>query len=478
MTTDAMRDPARIDLLELARRGPIHFMGVSGAGVSALAELVVRSGGTATGCDLRPGPLGDALRAMGIAVWQGHDPDHVHDAVAVVATAAVPADHAELAAARARGVPVLKRAAALGSIVQSGRVLAVSGTHGKTTTTAMTAAILEVAGMDPTAFVGGHVPGWTGGLRVGSRAWFVVEADEFDRSFLELRPEAAVVTSVEADHLDVFGSVAGVEDAFVEFLSSVPAGGLIAGCMDDAGAQRVLRRLPSDRVLSYGLADDARLRASDLRHTDDGSVFTARADGEDLGSIALRVPGLHNVRNALAALALARHAGAPMDAAQTALAGFPGVARRFQVLGQAAGVTVVDDYAHHPTEIAATLAAARERYPDHRLVAVFQPHLYSRTRDQHEGLGTALAAADVVWVTDVYPAREAPIPGITGSLVADAAKRAGADVSYVAHPAALTGAVLEILATGDVCVTLGAGDIDLVAQALFQSLRAREEAAR
>jgi UDP-N-acetylmuramate--alanine ligase len=478
MTERARQDPNRIDLLELARSGPIHFMGVAGAGVSALAELVVRSGGKATGCDLRPGPVGEALRGMGMPVWQGHDAGHVQDAVAVVATAAVPGDHAELAAARARGVPVLKRAAALGSVVQSGRVLAVSGTHGKTTTTAMTAAILEAAGMDPTAFVGGHVPGWTGGLRVGARRWFVVEADEFDRSFLELQPEAAVVTSVEADHLDVFGSMAAVEDAFVEFLSAVPADGRIVGCADDAGVRRILPRLPSDRVLGYGLGGDARLRAVDVRRTDDGAVFTAQQDGEDLGSITLRVPGLHNVRNALGALALARHAGASMEHARSALAAFPGVVRRFQVLGHVAGVTVVDDYAHHPTEIAATLSAARERFPDRRLIAVFQPHLYSRTRDLHDDLGRALAAADVVWVSDVYPARERPIAGVSGALVADAATAADAAATYVAHPAAMTGAVLEMLEAGDVCVTLGAGDIDLVARALLQGLREREGGSR
>ena len=474
----AQSDPRRLDLLELARSGPIHFMGVSGAGVSALAELVVRSGGKATGCDLRPGPVGDALRRMGIVVWQGHDPAHVHDSVAVVATAAVPADHAELAAARAQGLPVLKRAAALGSLVRAGRVLAVSGTHGKTTTTAMAAAILEAAGLDPTAFVGGHVPGWAGGLRAGGRTWFVVEADEFDRSFLELSPEAAVVTSIEADHLDVFGSVGAVQDAFVEFLTAVPEGGRIAACSDDAGVRRVLPRLPGDRVLTYGLGKGARLRAVSVRRSDDRMAFVVKQDGEDLGTITLRVPGEHNVRNALGALALARHAGASMDAVRSALADFPGVARRFQVLGMAGGVTVVDDYAHHPTEITATLSAARERYPRRRLIAVFQPHLYSRTRDLHEALGQALAAADSVWVTDVFPAREEPIAGVTGRLVADAAERAGAPTAYVAHPAAMTGALLDALAPDDVCVVLGAGDIDLVAHALVRALRDREGAAQ
>ncbi|HEX6937776.1 MAG TPA: UDP-N-acetylmuramate--L-alanine ligase [Longimicrobiales bacterium] len=462
-----------LDLLALARSGPVHFVGISGAGVSALAELVLRTGGRATGCDARPGAAAEALRALGAAVAQGHDPSHVADAVAVVTTAAVPADHPELAAARARGIPVLKRAQALGALVNRGTVVAIAGTHGKTTTTAMTTAILAEAGLDPTGFVGGRVPGWGSGLRAGSDRLFVVEADEYDRSFHTLRPDIAVVTTVEADHLDVYGSLEAVEEAFLQFVEPVPAGGLIAACVDDAGARRLLE-VVGGRGVSYGLAAGAALRAVEIEMRGRGSRFRLEERGEPLGVVELGVPGVHNVRNALGAIAAARHLGVDMASIGRALAAFDGVGRRFEALGEAAGVLFVDDYAHHPTEIEATLAAARGAYPERRLVAVFQPHLYTRTRDFAEAFGRALAAADAVWVADVYPAREAPIPGVTGALVADAARAAGAaDVHYYADVAALRDALARALRPGDLCLTLGAGDIDETGRAV----RARLEAA-
>lgn len=450
-----------IDLRELARTRPVHFMGVSGAGMSALAELVLRAGGQATGCDARPGPAAHALAAQGLEVAAGHDPAHVAGAAAVVVTAAVPPDHPELAAARARGIPVLKRAQALGAVVNPGVVVAVAGTHGKTTTTAMTTAILAEAGLDPTGFVGGRVPAWGGGLRPGSDRLFVVEADEYDRSFLALRPRIAVVTTVEADHLDVYGTVEAIEQAYREFLAPVPEDGLVAACVDDDGARRLLREVRGPRALGYGLNPDAELRATAVEQHGRGSRFRVEEAGAVLTELTLRVPGLHNVRNALGALAAARAAGADVDAARRALASFDGVDRRFQVVGEARGVVMVDDYAHHPTEIAATLAAARAAYPARRIVAVFQPHLYTRTRDFADAFGRALAGADVVWVADVYPAREAPIPGVTGELVARAAEAAGgAEVHYHAELDSLAEALAPTLEPGDVCITLGAGNID------------------
>ncbi|HEX7091408.1 MAG TPA: UDP-N-acetylmuramate--L-alanine ligase, partial [Longimicrobiales bacterium] len=460
-----------VDLRELARTRPVHFMGVSGAGMSALAELVLRSGGQATGCDARPGPAAQALAAQGLEVAAGHDPAHVAGAAAVVVTAAVPPDHPELAAARARGIPVLKRAQALGAVVNPGVVVAVAGTHGKTTTTAMTTAILAEAGLDPTGFVGGRVRAWGGGLRRGSDRLFVVEADEYDRSFLMLEPRIAVVTTVEADHLDVYGSMGAIEEAFREFLAPVPADGLIAACVDDAGARRLLRAVGDGRALGYGLDSVAALRAVAVELRGRGSRFRVEEHGEPLGELVLRVPGLHNVRNALGALAAARAAGADVEAARRALGAFEGVDRRFQELGSAGDVAVVDDYAHHPTEIAATLAAARGAYPGRRIVAVFQPHLYTRTRDFAPEFGRALAAADVVWVADVYPAREAPIPGVSGELVARAAREAGgADVRYHADLGSLAEAVAEGLRPGDVCITLGAGNIDETGRAVLERL--------
>jgi UDP-N-acetylmuramate--alanine ligase len=446
-------------------------MGVSGAGMSALAELVLRSGGKATGCDARPGGAAAALAALGLEAAVGHDPSHVEGAAAVVVTAAVPADHPELAAARAKGIPVLKRAEALGAVVNRGVVVAVAGTHGKTTTTAMATAILAEAGLDPTGFVGGRVRAWGGGLRRGSDRLFVVEADEYDRSFLMLEPRIAVVTAVEADHLDVYGSMEAIEEAFREFLAPVPADGLIAACVDDPGARRLLRAVGDGRALGYGLDSAAALRAVAVELRGRGSRFRVEEHGEPLGELVLQVPGLHNVRNALGALAAARAAGADVDAARRALGAFEGVDRRFQELGRAGDIAVVDDYAHHPTEIVAALAAARGAYPGRRIVAVFQPHLYTRTRDFAPEFGRALASADVVWVADVYPAREAPIPGVSGELVARAARAAGgAEVHYHADLASLAEAVAEGLRPGDVCITLGAGNIDETGRAVLERL--------
>ncbi|MBI4408116.1 MAG: UDP-N-acetylmuramate--L-alanine ligase [Gemmatimonadetes bacterium] len=460
-----------LDLLALARTGPVHFVGIAGAGMSALAELVLRTGGRATGCDTRPGEVGEALKAAGADVVSGHDPAHVAGAVAVVTTAAIPAEHPELVAARRSGIPVLKRAQALGALVNRGVVLAIAGTHGKTTTTAMTTTILVRAGLDPTAFVGGRVAEWGGGLRSGSDRLFVVEADEYDRSFLTLRPRVAVVTTVEADHLDVYGTLAAVEESFRRFVALVPEEGLVTACVDDPGAKRILASVSGPRTLAYGLDRAAALRATAVSLEGTASRFRVEERGRVLGELALSIPGAHNVRNALAAFAAARDAGASFEDARAALAAFRGVTRRFQELGRARDIVVIDDYAHHPTEIRATLAAARVAFPGRRIVAVFQPHLYSRTRDFADEFGAALAAADVAWVSDIYPAREAPIPGVTGELIVRAAAAAKApDVRYHAALDGLAEAVAAELRPGDVCLTMGAGNIDEVARELLGRL--------
>jgi UDP-N-acetylmuramate--alanine ligase len=465
---------AGLDLLGLSRSAPIHFVGVCGAGMSALAEYVIRSGGKATGCDTKAGSVTPALRELEMPVHQGHGADHVAEASAVVATSAVPPEHPELQAARERGIPVLKRAAALGALVNAGRVIAVAGTHGKTTTTGMLASTLSEAGLDPTAFVGGRMPGWRGGLRLGGPL-FVVEADEYDRSFLSLRPDMAVVTTLEPDHMEIYGDLDSLYDAFVEFLEPVPAEGLIAVCSDDPGAAELASRLPADRTLTYGLGEQAELRAERLHASSGGTRFHVVRGDRMVGEYRIAVPGRHNVRNALATLAVALHAGAKPDATRVGLEAFGGVERRFQVLTQEGGIVVIDDYAHHPTEVEVTLAAARERFSDHRLVAVFQPHLYSRTRDHWRAFGRTLAAADAVWVTDVFPAREEPIEGVSGELIVGSAREAGASVTYHPEVDGLEDALLEWLEPGDACVLMGAGDIDDHARALARRL---EEAAQ
>jgi UDP-N-acetylmuramate--alanine ligase len=392
-------------------------------------------------------------------------------AAALVISAAVPGDHPEILEAVRLGIPVFKRAKALGQWVNQGRVLAVAGTHGKTTTTAMAAEILTVAGLDPTGLVGGRVPSWKGNLRRGGEL-YVVEADEYDRSFLELQPTVAIVTSVEADHLDTYGGLEGVAAAFHEFLEALPEDGRGIICGDDHGASRLLPALDR-RGYTYGTGAGCQLRAVDVKATSAGMEFTVMEEGIDRGAYRLPVPGLHNLRNALGATAAARFFGVDWDAIRKGLASFQGVARRFDTVGEVGQILVVDDYAHHPSEITATLAAARAAHPDRRIVAVFQPHLFTRTRDFAEDFGRALTAADVVWVTDIFPAREDPIAGVTGELVAFAADRRGATVHYHVEIDTLPEAVVEELAAGDLLVTMGAGSVDGVARRVITLLEGR-----
>ena len=454
-----------------AASGPIHFMGVAGAGMISLAELLLRSGREVTGCDAQADPAARALASFGGVVFQGHDPSHLEGAIALVVTPAVPSDHPEILRARELGIPVLKRAELLGEWVAQGRTVAVAGTHGKTTTTAMATEMLIAAGMDPTGFVGGRVNAWASNLRFGGSDLFVVEADEYDRSFHHLRPHVAVVTNLEADHLDIYGDIQGVWDAFKTFLDGVPADGHVAVCGDDHGASALLPALGS-RGMSYGLNPGSQLRAVGIRENGRKSVFTVVERGTPQGEVSLGPPGIHNVRNALGAAAAARFLGVDWDQIREGLKRFRGVGRRFQVLGAENGITVVDDYAHHPTEIRATLLAARTRFPGRRIVAVFQPHLYSRTRDFSTEFGKALAEADEVWVSEVYPAREAPIPGVSGVLVAQATLDAGAEHVFF-HPnlSEFAPALLGSLRPGDVCITLGAGSIEFLGGDILETLR-------
>lgn len=462
-----------LNLLELARTAPVHFMGIDGAGMCALAELLVRSGGKVTGCDLKESARVRRLESLGCGIYLGHHPHHVDDASALVITAAVPEDHPEVTRALECGMPVLKRAAALGAVVNHGRVVAIAGTHGKTTTSAMAAETLAAGGMDPTALVGGTVVEWEGNLRYGRSDLFVVEADEYDRSFHELEPDVAVVTNVEADHLDVYGGLAGVEEGFRDFLENVRPGGRVVVCADDTGASRLLAGLPSDGY-TYGLSSGSQLRAVDVDTTTAGIRCRVVENGDDAGSLFLGVPGLHNLRNALGAAAAARYLGVEWEAIALGLAAYHGVARRFERLGQAGGVDVIDDYAHHPTEIRATLQAVRAIYPDRQVVAVFQPHLFSRTRDFHRDFGVSLTGADVVWVTDVFPARELPIPGITGELIVAATRdHGGPQVHYHHDLEGLPASIVPTLRSGDVVVTLGAGSVEVVGALVLDLLRQR-----
>lgn len=446
---------------------PVHLAGIAGAGMSALAALLVRQGARVTGCDAMPDPgtLAD-LERLGIPVATGHDPAHVEGCAALVVTSAMPPGHPELARARALGLPVVRRAEALGAAIRGGTVVGVAGTHGKTTTTVMASEALAAAGLEPTALAGGRVAAWHGGLRAGGERIYVVEADEYDRSFLALSPAVAVVTNVEADHLDTYRDLADIRAAFERFIEPART---VVRCADDEGAATLAVPAGAD-VLSYGIGDGPRLAAHEVMRVEGRVRFLARLDGRDLGEVTLQVPGIHNVRNALAAVAAGLAVGAPLEAMRPGLERFEGVDRRFQRLGAVRGVQVVDDYAHHPTEIAATLEAARAAFPGRRLVVAFQPHLFTRTRDFAAGFGAALARADAVFLAEIYPSREQPIPGVTAALVADALRAAGQELAWRGEREGLAAALATRVGEGDVVITLGAGDITRTGPELLRLL--------
>jgi UDP-N-acetylmuramate--alanine ligase len=439
----------------------LHFVGAGGVGMSGLAEILLLSTPLEiSGCDLTPSENTERLLTLGARIATGHDPRHVAEADLVVVSSAVDESNPEVAEARRRGVPVIRRAEMLAEIMRLKQGIAIAGTHGKTTTTSLTGMVLTEAGFDPTIVVGGQVRILGTNARLGKGDFLVAEADEYDRSFLELTPVVAVVTNIEADHLDTYRDLSDILDSFTIFANRVPFYGAVVACIDDPGVGRILSRIKR-RVVTYGESDQASLRAADISLEASGTTFEVR-EGETwtLGRVRLRLPGKHNVLNALAAIAVGRELSIPFPVISRALAEFSGVVRRFETKGERDGVLVVDDYAHHPTEITATLAAARQVYPQRRLVALFQPHLFSRTRDFASAFGHALMACDLAVVTDVYPSREKALPGVTGELVARAAREAGhPQVVYVPEKAKVVAELERVLESGDLLVTMGAGDV-------------------
>ncbi len=446
---------------------PLHFVGIGGAGMSALAAIAVKKGLAVSGSDLDVSGCGE-LRAQGARIFPGHDASHVGNARAVVISAAIPAGHVEVEAARARNIPVIPRKEALAGLIGGARCVAVAGTHGKTTTTAMTTEAVSAAGFAVTGLAGGRVEAWGGNARLGGDDLFVVEADEYDQAFLTLHPTIAVVNNVEADHLECYGSLDALEGAFVTFAARAER--VLVG-NDSAGADRVAARLPREKVWRFG-PDATPLRLDAIEATPQGTSALLSIPARGALPLRLMVPGVHNLRNATAAIGVVLALGGSPEPALEALAQFRGVGRRFERLGEFGGVVIVDDYAHHPTELRATLAAARQAYPGRRLVALFQPHLFSRTQEHHEAMGEALAAADLTIVTDVYPSRERPIPGVTGELVAEVVRAHSGEVLYEPARSTLGVRVAAQLVRGDVLLVLGAGDINRVSHDIRDLLEA------
>ena len=454
----------------------IHLVGIGGSGMSGIAEVLLNQGYRVSGSDLGMSSAAQRLQALGAQVQRGHAAGNIDGADVVVVSTAVPLDNVEVAAARARGVPVVPRATMLAELMRLNDGIAIAGTHGKTTTTSLVAHLLAQGGLDPTFIIGGRVNALGSGARLGAGRYLVVEADESDASFLHLNPILAVVTNIDQDHMDTYGGdPARLREAFVEFLQRLPFYGLAVLCQDDAGLM-ALRPQIGRSVVTYGLTPDADLHADEV--TQDGlrMQFTVRAAGRSPLAVTLNLPGLHNVQNALAAIAIAREVGVDDTDIAHGLASFEGIGRRLQHLADGAlhgkRITLIDDYGHHPRELQATLDAVRGAYPGRRLLAVFQPHRYSRTRDLLDDFAAVLsAAADVMLLCEVYAAGEAPIAGADGRALARAIRSRGRiEPVFVEHLADLPDSLAAVAQDGDVVVTLGAGSIGQAAAALAADL--------
>jgi UDP-N-acetylmuramate--alanine ligase len=451
----------------------IHFVGIGGVGMSGIAEVLLTLGYRVTGSDARRSETVERLERLGAKVYVGHAAAQVEGAHVVVSSSAVARDNVEIAAARQRGVPVIARAEMLAELMRLKYGIAIAGTHGKTTTTSMVAAVLGAGGFDPTVVVGGRVHGLGTNARLGQGEFLVAEADESDGSFLKLTPTIAVVTTVDAEHLDHYPDLDAIVAAFLAFVNKVPFYGCAVVCLDDLNLQRMIPRMMDKRVVTYGLEAGADVTARRLQFAEMRSTFEVVHRGASLGTINLQIPGRHNVLNALAATAVALDLEMPFDRIQTALAGFAGVQRRFQIRGTARDVLVVDDYGHHPAEIRATLAAAKAGF-DRRVITVFQPHRYSRTQHLREDFLTAFYQSDILIVMDIYAAGEAPIPGVHARDLADGIAAHGhREVLYLGSDrAAIIDYLCESTRAGDLVLTLGAGDVGQLGGELLERLGA------
>jgi len=453
----------------------VHFIGIGGTGMCGLAEILLTLDYEVSGSDLASGTEAiERLQRLGARVAAGHAPDHVTGKDLVVVSSAIREENLEYAAARDLGLPILRRGEMLAEIMRLKYGVAVSGAHGKTTTTSLAGHLLSEAGLDPTVVVGGRLRSLGSNARLGGGDVFVAEADESDGSFLNILPTIAVVTNIDREHLDHYGSLAAIRAAFLRFMRSVPFYGAAILCGDDPEVRALARQL-NKPTLVYGTGDDCQLQATAIAARESGSRFDVRYEDRELGAFELPLPGRHNVLNALAALAVGLFLGVPSDRLRAGLASFGGVGRRFEQRGEARGVTLVDDYAHHPTEISAVLGAARELYARRRLVVLFQPHRFSRTLALQAEFAGAFAAADLVCVTDIYPAGEAQPAGVSGEqLVAPLARESGVEVCYMADEASVVDELPARLRAGDVLITVGAGPVWRWGDAVLARWQAQE----
>jgi UDP-N-acetylmuramate--alanine ligase len=456
-------------------------VGIGGIGMSGIAELLANLGYQVSGSDAKRSDVTDRLESLGVRVQVGHDAARMRQSDVVVVSSAITPDNPEVVEAQRRHVPVIPRAEMLAELMRLRYGIAIAGAHGKTTTTSMVALMLERAGLDPTAVIGGRLSAFGSNARLGRGDYMVAEADESDRSFLKLSPSIAVITNIDREHMESYGTWENLQQAFVEFANKVPFYGAVVACSDDPPVRALLPRF-TRRVITYALDRDADVTGSDMRLLPFGSETRIRVkqrDGsaQDAGVLHLKVPGRHNVLNALGAIAVGLEVAIPFTRLSAALEAFQGAERRFETRGEAGGVMVVDDYGHHPTEIAAVIAAARAGI-DRRIVAVFQPHRYSRTEQLLNDFGPAFAGADAVVLTEIYAAGEKPIPGTSGVALADAVRRAvNVPVEFVPSIDDLPAKVAGMTRAGDLVLTLGAGSIGAIGDRILDAIRARQEGA-
>jgi UDP-N-acetylmuramate--alanine ligase len=458
----------------------IHFVGIGGIGMSGIAEVLLTLGYKVSGSDLKSSTVTERLANLGAIIFEGHRAENITSAEVVVTSSAISRDNPEVTAARAQHVPVIQRAEMLAELMRLKYGIAIAGMHGKTTTTSMVAAVLAAGGLDPTVVVGGRVDAMGSNARLGKSQYLVAEADESDRSFLKLSPILAVVTNIDREHMDCYRDMADVEQAFIDFVDRVPFYGMVVLCNEDDRLRNLLPRL-ARRAITYGQRSDSDFRilggeiqcGSANRHY---SHFTVHYRGKSLGDFHLQVPGNHNVLNATAAVSVGVGLDVDPDRIREALENFQGVDRRFQLKGRVGNISVVDDYGHHPTEIRATLAAARQCGP-RRVHVVFQPHRYTRTRDLLEEFGTAFSDADNVLVLDIYAASEPPIPGTSGEQVADTIQRVGGrNARYVTSFDEAVSELAAVANDGDMILTLGAGNVSQLGAQILAALEGRERA--
>ncbi|MBU1742906.1 MAG: UDP-N-acetylmuramate--L-alanine ligase [Proteobacteria bacterium] len=437
----------------------VHFVGIGGIGMSGIAELLINLGHQVSGSDLKESAITRRLSELGATIYVGHHPDQVEGAEVVVYSSAVTPDNPEVAAAKDRHLPVIRRAEMLAELMRLKYGIAVAGSHGKTTTTSLVSAALQAGGLDPTVVIGGQLRTLGTNVRLGQGEFLVAEADESDGSFLQLSPVIVVVTNVDAEHLDHYGSFDRIKDTFVEFINRVPFYGVAIVCLDDPPLQDLLPGIEK-RVITYGLSAQADIRATDATAHGRQTTFTVWRGEERLGEMTIGFAGEHYVLNSLAAVAVAVELGVDFDAFRNDFTDLWSVGRRFEIKGERADVVVMDDYAHHPTEIKATLSGVRQSFPQRRVVVVFQPHRYTRTRDLADRFATAFYGADVVLVSDIYPAGEKPIPGVSAEgLAHEAGAHGHKDVTYVGDLEAAYRRLRKVARAGDVVVTMGAGDV-------------------